>query len=272
MKKYFVFFLFSIFPINGYGVHEPGPILFSFGHNLIPGRTFANRGIFFFRSGEKRNDYVYNNQLLIGITDRFVINIFTPFFLKRKLDFLSTRGLGDITVEGEWAFLEKRYSEKRLVQATLVSFVGFPTSDDTKKPRLFPSSYQFFVGMTGKYMSKPWMVFIGSGVLINKERNNFQFGNQFLYEGGAALKLIDGMQTDLMFFFELNGIYLQKNRRDGYIDPNSGANRLFFGPAIRARHKGKVFQAGIQAVVSQRLLGNQGKIEHRSAISITIPF
>ncbi len=245
----------------------PGP-LFSLGQNVIPKQKFV------LGTGLGYRDGVFNHQLrwsiggIYGITDHLSATFIFPYILKERSENKRTSGLADMIIDLEYAYYEKE-GERSLVQATIIGGLQFPTSDQDKKLLLDFGSWAGFIGITNSFLFLPWYWFFSAGVLIARNRDNIEFGNEYIYESGVGIKLIKLNHDDnVALLVEMNGRYLTKSKINGQSIPAVGGHVLYVGPVIRLDWRTITAQAGIQFATTQHIFDSKEEIDYRVAFSI----
>lgn len=249
---------------------QPGPT-FSFGQNIIDqGAMLFIEGVVQVK-GCNLNFVTVFTQLLYGITDDLSLFIdlhSVPHFISDG--FIST-GLGDLNVQLEYAFFEKKTATST-AQSTLVTAVSLPTGSAEKNPSTGLGAPGFFLGVTFSYLSTKWYAFADDGILLTTRNKGIKFGNQFFYEFGLGHNLGNPGGCILLGLLEFNGFWTNKNRIKCIINPNSGGNMIFLGPSIFLSSERFILQAGIQFPILQQLNGIQNKAKFRTLILGAVTF
>ncbi len=270
--SFFILFLLFISHIEAQErlsyAEGPGP-LFSIGQNIIPKHEF-NVG-----TGLRYRDGVFNHRLrwsvggIYGITDHLSATFVVPYILKERSENKRTSGIADMILDLEYAFFEKK-EDRSLVQATIIGGIQFPTSDKEKKPLLDFGSWSGFIGFTNSFLFLPWYWFFSGGVLITRNRDNIEFGNEYFYESGAGVKLIKLNHDDnIALLIEMNGRFLDKSKITSQSIPAVGGHVLYVGPIIRLDWRAITTQAGIQFAAAQHIFNSKEEIDYRVAFSIS---
>jgi hypothetical protein len=103
-----------------------------------------------------------------------------------------------------------------------------------------------------------WYFFASPGTLLTTPHDGTKFGNQFFYQWGVARNI--AYKSDkwiLSAILEFDGIYSQKDKIKGCIDPNSGSNIIFVGPVLFFTTQRLYSQIGIAFPALQQLNGKQ---------------
>lgn len=266
-------------PIGNFALpisQQPGP-LFSFGQNIIDTHDALGYINPIYFGGKNKKFFLNEIIALYGITDESSLFIQIPAPVINKENNLFSSGFGDIIVQGEYAYFDTR-NETSITQATIVGSIYLPTGilEASKQgPDLPPhapftglGSTAFFFGGTATYTSINWYMFSSLAGLITTTHKQTKLGNNVLYQAGLGRNITHLEDQILMWLFELNGIFSQKDRLLGIIDQNSGGNIIYFGPSIFYSTKRLIFQAGFQIPVYQKLNGIQPKISYQISISL----
>jgi len=136
---------------------EPSP-LFSVGQNIVDRGDFLILETWEQMIGPKRDYQLLSNSLLYGITNDISILATVPVIPGYKLDGIKKSGIGDIWVQGEWAFYNRdRYTYS--LQSTFIMNMTFPTGKTfvtpppDRNPNLGFGAVSVFLGATFSYLS-----------------------------------------------------------------------------------------------------------------------
>ncbi len=105
----------------------------SFGENIIDegvAQIYLNAGAFI---GKDNYSTIFTPNILYGITDDFSIFLTVPFAPRNKDGSDHSSGIGDISVQLEYAFFSKSTSHS-VNQATIVAAIALPTGSASKEP------------------------------------------------------------------------------------------------------------------------------------------
>ncbi|HXW86313.1 MAG TPA: hypothetical protein VEK38_03135 [Candidatus Bathyarchaeia archaeon] len=279
---YIIFFISHIFigtreypeeqvtqlPIGNFALptsQQPGP-LFSFGQNIVDKNNFQ---IFLSGDsfvGDRKNYSDIMPSILYGVSDNFSIFINVPFAVHLRLNDEKSSGIGDITVQAEYAF----YGHDTLstgADATIVLNIGFPTGSASKAPPTGFGGTTIFAGGTLSYSTFDWYLFTCQGVLLTTSHKQTKFGNQVFYQFGVerCVNFFHGWIT--AFFLELFGIYSQRSIFQNTLDLNSGSNIFHAAPSVWFSSEHFTFQAGFAVPIFQKLRGIQNRNYFTAAIN-----
>src|SRR5207249_4460656 len=111
---------------------QPGP-LFSFGQNIVD--KYDIQGAWNPEFIKGKHQYIFANNLtfLYGITKASSLFLTIPVPALNKQNKLHSSGLGDITVQGEYAFFNQG-TETDSAMASLVANIGLPIGSSKKNP------------------------------------------------------------------------------------------------------------------------------------------
>ncbi len=267
------------FPIGNFALpisQQPSP-LFSFGQNIIDKHdALGYMNPIYFRGKNKK---FFLNEIIgiYGISDEASLFIEIPAPVVNKENNLFSSGFGDIIIQGEYAYFDKR-NQVSVTQATVVGSIYLPSGvleASNQGPDLPPhapftglGSTAFFLGGTSQHTNINWYMFTSLGGLITTTHKQTKLGNNVLYQAGLGRNITHLKDQILMLLFEFDGIYAQRDKLLGIKDPNSGGNTLYFGPVLYYANKRLIFQAGLQVPVYQKLFGIQSKISYQLSISV----
>lgn len=285
MKKKLLFYLITIFicsfarneedkvvqlKIGNFALptsQQPGPLI-GFGQNIIDKGDFQVFAYFDELKGKKKKFIEIAPSILYAFSDKLSIFIETSYAIKFKIDNNSSNGIEDSLVQLEYAFFNKEQITS-VDQATIVVNITLPTGSAFKKPPTGFGAPGFFLGFTASHMATDWYYFASTAVILTTEHKNTKFGNQFLYQCGLSRNI--SYKPDKWIFnwmIELDGLYRARNKLLGKIDENSGGNMIILGPSLWFSTQRLIIQAGISAVISEHLFGNQTKDKYFAAINI----
>jgi hypothetical protein len=246
---------------------QPGP-LFSFGQNTPEKGVLQIFALGNQLKGTGQSFAEIIPSILYGITDRLSIFVELPIAVKFKRGRFVSRGLSDLMIQLEGVV----YMHETATIVNDITFVGnmtFPTGSFNKNPPTSTGSPRFFLGFTAGHSEQAWYYFTSMGGIITTFHKNNKIGNQFLYQFGLGRNI--AYKTDTWIFnwlIELDGIYGQRSRIAGIIDPNSGGNTLLLGPSLWFSTQRFIIQAGILAVVSDRPFGIQRRNQYLASANI----
>ena len=110
---------------------------------------------------------------------------------------------------------------------------------------------------------------------VRTRAHGFQVGDRL--DVGAALAYRITEQIDqfpqVSVFGEALMVFLQKDRDNGESDPNSGSATVYLSPGLRLRFtKNLAFTVAPAFPVFQQVNGDQGKVEFKTSISMSLSF
>jgi hypothetical protein len=207
---------------------------------------------------------------LYGITEDFSIFFNLPFSPKNRVYNYHSSGLEDVYIQIEYAYYAKKV-EEGTYQATILTNVAFPSGSTHKNPPTGFGSPSFTIGTTFNYTSVDWFYFGALEGILTTSYNHTKFGDQFLYEIGAGRAFDSPPGWIFAWMLEFDGVYSEKNRLNGSIDPNSGGNTIFITPSIWISNENIVFQLGVGPVF-QSLNGSQAKQHYAIDLNLGYTF
>lgn len=236
---------------------QPGPLV-GFGQNILDQNLLqlAISADSFFGANQHRIEAVPS--VLYGLTEDFSLFLNLPIAVSiQGPQNQSSSGLEDAFLQLEYAFYANstyRYTE----QATIVANVTYPTGSSTKNPPTGLGSESFFLGATYDRMYVNWFLFTSYGAVLTTSKDQTQFGNSYLYQGGLGRNLFDiGTSWIFAWMVEADGLYEERNTINGAVDPNSGGNVVYITPSLWVSSKHLIAQFGVGWPVIQNLFGNQ---------------
>lgn len=211
--------------------------------------------------------------VIYGIREDFSVLFYVPFDPASQSYESHSSGIEDILVQLEYGYYNKSQKDYTL-QGTVVANVQFPTGSCTINPRTGNGSFSYFLGTTFAYLSYNWYAFLSPGVNLTTQQNRTKFGNAYLYQCGIAryIKQLSppGWIFDLMV--EFDGTYLEKDKIQGVIDPDSGGNSIFITPSIYLASERVLIQWGVSLPLIQELNGLQDKNKYSIVSTIGVAF
>ena len=250
---------------------QPGPLI-GFGQTILD-RNETQLAIFanpFF--GANTHFVNVTPSITYGLTDKLAFLLNVPVAASFKNNQQYSAGLEDTYLQLEYAFYAKQ-TQGTSDQATILSGVNFATGSSTAQPPTGFGSPSFFIGSTYDHTTANWFAFAAPGALLTTSNNNTRFGNQFLYQGGLGRNIMNiDAKWILAWMVEADGIYFQKNIKNGITDPNSGGNVVYVTPSLWFSSKTLIIQPGVGFPVIQHLFGNQNKNSYLLALSLSWTF
>src|SRR5207302_26185 len=88
-----------------------------------------------------------------------------------------------------------------------------------------------------RYLSSHLTIDASALYTFRLEKASFKVGDRLDTSVALAYRVSESIKIFPQYsvFAELNDVYLQKDRDDGNLDPNSGSNALYFTPGFRVR-------------------------------------
>ncbi len=212
-----------------------------------------------------RNDVIPG--LLFGMTENSSLFLNLPFSPGNRQLNLHSSGLEDAFVQLEYAFYNKstKYSTK---EATVVGEVAFPTGSSQDVPPTGFGSPSLFLGFTYGYTGVDWLYFCAPGITFTTSYRKTRFGNQYYYQAGVGRNLWSPPGWIFAAIFEVDGVFIEKNRLNGTLDRNSGGNVIYATPSIWISNERLIFQLGVSVPIQQHLFGKQP--ENNYALDINL--
>lgn len=237
---------------------QPGPLI-GFGENII------DKGVVTyylladdFRGEKDKNSVEVIPSILHGITDNFSIFTNIPVAVRFQDKGHHSSGLEDIFVQFEYAFFSKE--EKYFVdQATVVTDISFPSGSALKEPPTGFGTVNFFLGFTYNHTAIDWIYFTSYGATFSGSKHGTKISNEYLYQFGFGKNIGNLPGWIFTWLVELDGVYANRNRIRGKIDPNSGGNVIFITPSLWVSSEHLILQLGIGGAIAQKLYGKQNK-------------
>ncbi len=264
-------------PIGNFALpisQQPSP-LFSFGQNIVDKHDALGYVNPIYFKGKDRKIFFNELIAIYGLTDEASLFIQLPAPAINKENHLFSSGFGDLLIQGEYAYFDRRNANS-VSQATIVGSIFLPTGIFQEDgPNASPhvpftglGSTAFFLGATASHTTFNWYMFTSlGGVFTTNTKKKSKLGNSCLYQAGIGRNIAHFNDKILLLLFELDGITSKHDRIEGITDFNSGGNVIFCGPCLYFSTRRLIFQAGIQVPVYQKLHGFQSKISYQISIS-----
>lgn len=210
--------------------------------------------------------------MVYGLSNKASFLVTVPVAANYVNETSRSHGLGDTYFQGEYAVYENsnvRYTE----QMTFVGGLTAPTGSVNKDPSTGFGSSSYFLGSTYNRMSVDWLGFASSGLNVITKHNGMKLGNQYLYQMGLGRNIKSEAEKYIFFgLVEVNGIYTEKDKFIGEVDPNSGGNLVNIIPSLWFSTKKLFFQLGLSIPISQTPNGDQNKIHYNPVALAGITF
>lgn len=248
---------------------EVGP-LFSFGQTLI-GKNVLQAYIFPSCLKVTRGNYTQlGASLLYGVTDDLAVMLTLPWGLSYADKHNRSSGLGDVSVQGEYAIYSMTNADYE-TQATLVASLSLPTGSALKNPPTGYGSTALFGGFTYNRYYVNWLWFISPGVLVTTTHDGIHSGQSYFYQAGLSHTIsVSPGKYIFSGLLELDGQYSDKNRYFKEADPDSGGTVIFLSPSLWWSNKNYIIQLGVSVPIAQHLNGAQSKNEYYLLLSLGV--
>lgn len=237
---------------------QPGSLV-AFGQNIIDKNDFL---IYFeyehIKGKQQKSDSIIPH-FLYGIDNNSSLFISVPIAIDLKSDNQHSSGIGDITVQYEYAFFTKN-RPSYTTQATVVGNIGLPTGSFKKQPPTGFGAPSFFLGTTLSYTGIEWYAFISPGADFTTSHNGNKAGNEYLYLGGFGKNIAyRSKEWILTWIIEFDGLYAKRDKRNNIIDQNSGGNTIVSNFLLWFSTEKLVLLGSVAVPITQRLFGQQNK-------------
>jgi hypothetical protein len=262
-------------PIGNFSVPAVTQIapLVGFGQLLIGKQDFLPQLSGSYTRGHDSDSNLITPNVIYGIRDDLSLFFEVPFTPRSRSGSSHSSGIGDIFLQLEYGF----YSRTRLdytLQATIVGNVQFPTGSSSKNPPTGNGSFTYFLGTTFAFVSQNWYTFASPGVNLPTAHHRTKFGRSWLYQWGIAryIRALSPPGCIFDLIVEFDGIYDERDRIGGTIDPNSGGNTIFMTPSLWLSSRRWIIQWGIGFPIVRNLNGKQDRTRYFTAYNLGISF
>jgi hypothetical protein len=223
----------------------PGP-LFSFGLNVQPKKTLVYRQIYTTTEHDLTTQLVQHNHAYYGLSDHFTLVCKQPVLLKRRVNGVHARGLGNFRIEIETIPYVYEIPDEFRFRITTVTGIIPPTATVKQITQQTLHSTSYFIYATQTNTTQKYFQYAGLGAFIPTTHKGFYFGARFYYDIGLCRAIINTSKFFLGFSFEVSGEYQQPRSQDGVTNFATGSNLIFYGPTIRVSTAHFIGQIGIQ--------------------------
>lgn len=240
------------------GSQQIGPLV-SLGQNIIDADTGLLMLSWSDFSGPKNHLINLTPSILWAFSDDFSVYFNAPYAVDYKAYGNHSSGLEDVYLQFEYAYYNT-VTSSNAKQATIIANVTLPTGEASDIPETGYGSVSFLLGGTFNYTGIDWYMFTSYGAFLTTEHNKTRFGNQYYYQAGLA-KNIMGIPNKLIFDFmlEIDGFYLEKDKIDGQVNPNTGGNVVYVTPSIWVSSPTIYLQLGAGVPITQHWNGHQNR-------------
>lgn len=249
---------------------QPGPLL-SYGQTNIGKNQIQPFLLTSEYKGVNQSYFSASPAVLIGITDNLTALLGVPIAVNYAAYGAHSSGIQDSLAGVEYAFYNKNYTCFS-DQATVFSYLSFPTGSAQKNPITGYGSPSIYLGGTISRTFVDWYLFQSDSVFLTSMKNGTKFGNQYFYQFGLSRVIASTKDWIFSCLLEINGNFLEKDRREGFINPDSGGNIVYVTPSLWFSNQKFIFQLGIGAPFIQKLNGDQSRTQYLVAgnVSYTI--
>lgn len=247
-------------------LQQPFP-LFSIGQTIVGKHDLLGYVYGDFRKGHRHKETVVTPSLLYGIRDDLALFVNLPVAARLTEDCHHSSGLLDAWAQLEYAWYT-RSTPYFTNEATILGSITIPSGSTRKNPPPGDGSPSFFLGATVSHLATDWYAFGSTGIELPTRYRHEKPGKALLYQMGAGRNIGTLPGWSFVFFVEFNGIYHQRDTRNGIVDDNSGGNTIYLAPVLFVGSDNFVFQIGIAAVVDEHLFGQQNKRKYHASINI----
>lgn len=241
---------------------QPGP-LFSFGQTLIGKNSLQLTAQSFSPYHFGGAFDVVDGSLTYGFTDNTSVYFLYPIKSDYATRQIRRTAINDVVVQLEQSVYNQSTTHFQ-DQATVVGSISLPLSDaNTLFAAKTFGAPSYFLGTTINRTTVDWLGFVSNGFMLTPTSNHVKLGSQLLYQAGVGRNILSvSEQSILTVVLECDGLYTEKNRVDGVIQPNSGSNYISLIPSLWFATKKFIINAGIGYPVVQHLNGNQNRTNY----------
>jgi hypothetical protein len=238
---------------------QPGP-LFTLGQTLLA-KNNAQIGMLAVDVNGKDEHFVdLFSTFIYGVTNTLSVGVVSPYAASYRIDDERSNGFEDTYLQGEYAFYSssnRSYTD----QLTAFGAVGIPTGSIDKMPPTGFGSTSYVIGGTYNREYVHWFMFAAGGSIIPRERNGTKFGTEYLYQSGIGRNIFT-INKKWIFAAQVEtaGSYSERDKFEGFIDPNSGGNVIYVIPSLWLSDKHLIFQVGAGYPIHQNLYGQQKRL------------
>ncbi|MGE4168831.1 MAG: transporter [Candidatus Babeliales bacterium] len=214
---------------------------------------------------EKNYDLIYTFNMSYGTTERTQIDIFAPFFFKRKTFDGQHSGIADLVAEFQWRFFQAPSN-----LAIIMGGITLPTGRSDKMPFLGSGKLGFTIEGQFLHSSDYWFFDFGPGAFLTRtHKNGTKIGNSYFLDMGFGRRF-KSSKSDFFLVAEFDAFIFERDKIKGITDLNSGANVIFFGPLFIWTRKNLVVELLVQGPIGQHLFGIQRKFDLHTSFFVQV--
>ena len=223
---------------------QPSP-LFGFGQAILEKHDLQLFGYVNSLIAKHANYTQVTPNILYGITNALTLTAGVPVAAKFKNHDCHSADIGDVFIQGEYAFYNKALPN-RAMQCTLLAAISFNSGSIKKNPPTGFGSPTFTIGATAGYMSIDWYASAGVGGILTTPHHNAQFPHSAWYQLEIAKNLYYISQKLIITIMaEFFGSYAPTSRIRGPHYKNFDDNNFYIGPSLWVATKHLIFNPGI---------------------------
>ncbi|VAW74185.1 hypothetical protein MNBD_GAMMA13-750 [hydrothermal vent metagenome] len=197
----------------------------------------------------------------------------------------SADGFGDLTVFGRYTLVQRDQPGRNF---RIAPFAGIkaPTGDDDKRDALgvLPPSVQVgsgswdpLVGVVSTFQTLDYQIDGQISYQVKNKANDFEAGDVARLDASLQYRLWPrtlgaGLPAFFYAIIEANLVHQQKDRFNGYSNPDSGGTRLFLSPGVQYVTRRWIAETVIQLPVLQNLNGNALENDYIARVSARFNF
>jgi hypothetical protein len=240
---------------------QPGPLI-ALGQNIIGKNDFIVFLDHDHIQGKCKKYETVTPLFLYGINDHSSLFITIPIATHYKENNQRSSGIGDITLQYEYAYFTKnRFSYS--LQGTVLANIGLPTGSFKKNPATGFGSTSFFAGTTFNYLAIDWYAYGSTGTTIATSHHGNKHGNQYFYQAGFGKNIAyRSKKWILTGIFEFNGLYEKRDKINNITNENSGENIILGGYTLWFSTKKLIVIGDISIPLTQHFFGKQNKVDY----------
>lgn len=215
--------------------------------------------------------------LVLGVTPRLTAFATLPVLAQRRVEANSgpTRNdsaVGDLTLLARYTLWWDDYAPLSTRRVALLSGLKFPSGAD----RFGTDTFDPIVGGVATWAFDRHEIDLDALYTVSTRRNDFRQGDRVRYDLAYRYRLwprrFGRRLLQLNGLVELNGLWSDRDRKDGQLVVDSGGHVLFLAPGLQLAAKSWILEASIQLPIAQDLHGSQVEQDIVAVLSVRIPF
>lgn len=226
------------------------------------------------KQGDERK-FELEQEITYGITRDLAVALSFPFARHEKFKEEGQEdknGIKDPAIKVKWRFWDKdmpgiKYSSAVILKSTI------PIGDGNG--RLGRKKPGALIALAHGRESLDWYYVVDVRYLYHQKDNGNRPENKLHLDAAYGIRpeLRAMEETDIVYFFELNYLHENKAKINGFSNPDSGGDFVFFSPEVLISPTNRIMlRGGVQIPLIQKLNGKQKPRENRLRLKVELRF